>query len=407
MGAIFLLLLVSGGLHADPIPDNPAEISVPQETRKISLSLKEADLYDVLKMFSEKGGWNLVMGEKVSGKVSLELHDVRIEEALAAVMNVGGYAIEQKGDLLFVRSKEKVAGPSFPQTVEHRTFRIHYASVEETSEVIKKYLSPHGSLTIHKSSNTLFIEDLPDVLAKIESILQDLDRPPTQVLIEAKIMEVRLTDDLSFGVDWKKVFTERKTTGTLQTSGFSRSQGGGPGFFFSLATPDVNIFLDALQQKGILNTLATPKILALNHKPAQIVIGGRLGYRVTATTNQVTTESVEFLDIGTQLRFTPHIADHGNILMEIHPEISDGVVTEGLPSKTTTEVTTTLLAKDGETVLIGGLIRERNEGIDTQVPGLGGIPFLGSLFKRNEDKSSKTEIIVLITPHLNPTEEKQ
>lgn len=400
---IFLALIfispLSEGVSAEGEPSEK-----PQEVRKISLDLKQADLVDVLKMFSEKAGWSLVIGKEVSGQVTLNLRDATLEEALAAVLDINGYAIEQKNGILIVRSKDAVKGSQFPWTLEPRTYRLTYVNADEAAEVIKNYLSSAGRLSIQKSNNTLFIEDVPDSFSRIGPLIQELDRVPLQVLIEAKILEVKLNDDLAFGVDWKKLFSKGQSSGSIQDSGFSiLPEAAKGGLFFTLATPNFQVFLDALQEKGMLNTLATPKLLALNNKPAQIVIGGRLGFRVTTTINQVTTESVEFLDTGTQLRLTPHIDQQGNIMMEIHPEVSDGQVTAGLPSKTTTEVTTTLVAKDGETIFIGGLIRTRKEEIKTQVPGLGNIPLLGYLFRRTELKNSKNEIVVLITPHLNTT----
>jgi type II secretory pathway component GspD/PulD (secretin) len=254
----------------------------------------------------------------------------------------------------------------------------------------------------HQANNTVFIEDVKEAFNQIEPLLEELDHVPQQVLIEAKIFEVKLDEDLALGVDWKKILSKGDLSGTVQDSGFANLPGGGStGLFFTVATPNFQVFLDTLQEKGNLKALATPKLLALNHKPAQIVIGGRLGFRVTTTIDQVTTESVEFLDIGTQLRLTPHIDKDGNIMMDIHPEVSDGTITAGLPTKTTTEVTTTLVAKDGQTIFIGGLIREREEEIRTQVPGLGSVPLLGYPFRRTEIKTTNNEIIVLITPHLD------
>ena len=398
-GAFSMILaacLLAGGVAEGAAP-KPAETN----GKKISLRLKQADLIDVLNLFSKKTGWNLVIAPEVTGTVSLHLHEVSIEEALAAVARITGYAIERIGQILYVTSREKVEGFPFPEEPMHKTYKLYYMGAQAAATVVKRYLSPYGKLAVNKSKGLLFIEDTPETFTRIEPILRTLDQPPKQVLIEARILEVQLNNGFSYGVDWKAVFDKGKKAGTLETKGFATPPDGGTqGFFFSLTTPDVTALLNALQQEGTLNTLATPKLLALNHKPAKIVIGGRLGFRVTTTSNQITTESVEFLDTGTQLRLTPHIDNQGNILMEIHPEISDGVVTEGLPSKTTTEVTTTLLARDGESIFIGGLIRTREEEVIQRVPLLGHIPILGYLFRNTEIKRLKSEIIVIITPHL-------
>ena len=283
--AIVLIILSPVRLSAESAPPEKMQETEMQETQKISVNLKEADLLDILKMFSKKAGWNLVIGEEVSGKVSLNLYEVTLENALAAVINISGYAIERKDDILFVRSKGKLEGPPFPQTTEHKTYRLHYAKVKEVAEVIKKYLSPYARWSIHAESDTLFIEDIPDTFPIIEPLLREMDRLPQQVLIEAKILEVKLNDNLSFGVDWKALFARgEKTSGTIETSGFSRLPGGSaPGLFFSVMGGDVKVLLDALQEEGTLNTLATPKLLALNHKQEKIVIGARLGFRVNTT----------------------------------------------------------------------------------------------------------------------------
>ena len=400
--ASVLILFSPAGAQAKESRSRQMARAKLEENKRISLNLKNAKLLDVLNMFSKKTGWNLVIGPEVGGKVSLNLNEVDVKDALAAVARVSGYAIERIDNILYVSSKNKVKGFSFPRTTEHKTYRLYYMGVDAAASVVKKYLSPHGKLALNKSRDMLFIEDTPEAFVQIDAILSELDRTPKQVLIEAKILEVQLNDGFTYGINWKQILEKGSTKVSAETKGFSLApSGGSDGVFFSLTTPDLTFLLDALQQEGTLNTLAMPKLLALNHKPARIVIGGRLGFRVTTTSNLITQETVKFLDVGTQLRLTPHIDNSGHILMEIHPEISDGVITEGLPSKTTTEVTTTLLAKDGESIFIGGLIRSREEETLIRIPLLGYIPVLGYLFRRTEIKNVKSEIIVIITPHLD------
>ena len=125
-----------------------------------------------------------------------------------------------------------------------------------------------------------------------------------------------------------------------------------------------------------------------------------LGFSVVTTVDNTVIQSVEFLDTGTQLRITPTIAADGNILMNIHPELSNGVIQENLPSKTTAEVTTDVLIKDGHTLFIGGLIKERNEEVRKGIPLLRSIPVLGTLFGKTVISHEKSELITLITPRI-------
>jgi type II secretory pathway component GspD/PulD (secretin) len=158
--------------------------------------------------------------------------------------------------------------------------------------------------------------------------------------------------------------------------------------------------LNLLSEEGRVRTLSTPQLLALENQEASVIIGDRQGFRVTTTINQVTTESIEFLESGVILRVIPWVDTEGRIMMDIHPEVSTGVIVDGIPSQTTTEVTTRLLVPSGRTVFIGGLMKhtlsERNQG----VPGLKRIPLVGRLFSNNVKIGTNTETIVLITPHI-------
>jgi type IV pilus assembly protein PilQ len=215
-------------------------------------------------------------------------------------------------------------------------------------------------------------------------------------------MSVRLNDDTSLGIDWNDTFSGFfNSSGTVLTNGFARPAApAAKGFFFDVINSDFDLFLDALQSKTEVSFISSPRLLALDNKRANIIIGDKLGYFVTTATEATVLQSVEFLDTGTQLIITPHIIDDGSIIMDIHPEISDGSIIDGLPSKNTTEVTTSLMAPDGGTIFIGGLIRDRKEDIKERVPGLGAIPVIGALFGRTTNITVRNEIIVLITPHI-------
>jgi type II secretory pathway component GspD/PulD (secretin) len=146
--------------------------------------------------------------------------------------------------------------------------------------------------------------------------------------------------------------------------------------------------------------IASPWITALNHQEASILIGSKYGYKSTITTTTGTLEKVEFLEVGTKLRFTPHINQDGYIRMDIYPSISEGSVINSLPQESTTETKNTVLVKDGQTIVIGGLTKNYTNQIEVGTPILSNIPFLGMLFRRTELVQEKRDIMVLITPYI-------
>lgn len=380
--ASILSLCISGNVNSQ------------EKTDRIDVRFKEADLVDVINMLAEKAGYNIVVGADVSGKVTFDLHGVTVQDALDAALNINGYGYEEKGGIIFIK-------PSQPSQLLLKSYKVNYIDPTEIISALKENSSEHGKIMLNKSNNIILIKDTAEYVNRIETLLKSMDVIPKQVLIEAKILEIRLGNDTQLGVDWSQVLKSGDATFTLEGANFSvPSSAGAPGLFFSVATPHFNMFLDALQEKGDLKTLATPKLVVIDNKEAEIIIGGRLGYRVTTTINQVTTESVEFLDIGTMLRLTPRIGNDANIFLSIYPKVSDGVIIQGLPSETTTEVTTKVVVKDGESIFIGGLIRERQEKATKQIPVLGDIPLIGSIFKRSTNTQSKTETIIVITPHI-------
>ena len=158
--------------------------------------------------------------------------------------------------------------------------------------------------------------------------------------------------------------------------------------------------MNALRSEGRVRTLSTPKLLALEKQESSVIIGDRRGYAVTTTINQVTTESIEFLESGVILRVTPSVDDSGEIMLDIHPEVSTGTIdpNTGIPSQTTTEVSTQMIVADGQTIFVGGLIKHTIDESKQGVPVLGDIPGVGRLFSNRRKTNLNTETVVLITP---------
>ncbi len=366
----------------------------------ISLTAQGMDIREILTMFSRAGEISIVSGPEIVGPVSLNLLDVPFEEALDAVITMAGFQIVRKGGIYFVHSPP-VDDLKSIMLREVSTHRLDYAQVEDIRIIIQDMLSPVGKATAYSATRTLIIEDRPDILERAAFVVRTLDIPPRQVLIEARIIEARMSDDMRFGIDWSLLFSSGKGSGDVLQSGFSApANSGSEGLFITWGEIDFAAAIQSLEGVEELNTVASPRLLVVDGKEAQIIIGGQLGFSVVTTVENTVIQSVQFLDTGAQLRLTPTIAGDGFIQMKIHPEISSGLIDEGLPSKTTAEVTTEVLVKDGQTLLIGGLIRERDETTSKGIPFLRRIPVVGKLFGSTTSSKSRSEMITLITPRI-------
>jgi type IV pilus assembly protein PilQ len=376
-------------------------VDIKEEDERLSLSIQDADIRSVLKALSSRKKLNIVAGQDVKGTISVNLYDLPLKEVLDAIITMNGFSYTQKDNIIHVSKAVENSEEDLPET-DIMTFKLKYADIDEAEKVVAKLVTESAKITYYKPEKTLIVEDTPHNLNGVKQVLETLDIPPRQVFIETRIMSVRVNDDTSLGIDWSDTFSGFfNSSGNVLTQGFARPETLlSQGFFFNVMNSDFNLLLDALQTITEVSFISSPRVLALDNKEARILIGDMLGYYVTTATEAAVLQSVEFLDTGTQLIITPHIVDNETIIMDIHPEISDGSIIDGLPSKNTAEVTTSLMAPDGGTVFIGGLIRDRKEDIKERVPGLGSIPVIGALFGRTTNITVRNEIIVLITPHI-------
>jgi type II secretory pathway component GspD/PulD (secretin) len=372
------------------------------QTQLVSLSLRDVDIAEALAMLAKQQRLNILLSDDVEGSLSLSLYDVPVSDAVHAIANAAGYAVERRSGAYFVLEHEKVGMYTNGNLTQVRSFDIHYANPETLEEMLEPYLSRYGKIKAIPERNLILVSDKPEFLTRIATLVKYADKKPRQVIIEAQILEVSLNDEDSYGIDWSKLFESQDGGGSFGLQGLAGAgSSGSTGFFFDFVNPNIDLMLTALQQQGRVRTLSTPKLVALDNQEAEVIIGDRRGYQVTTTINQVTSESIEFLESGVILRVTPHIDNSGQVLMEIHPEVSTGTVdAAGIPSQTTTEVTTSLLVPGGETVFIGGLMKHSTSQIYKRAPLLGRLPVLKRLFSSREETQTNTETIVLISPRV-------
>lgn len=372
---------------------------------RVTLNFRDSPIQDVFDVLSRKDKVNIILGKGVTGTVSVSLYSVSIDEAIYRVAEAAGYSVELRDGDYFIQDRKEGSLERPDNSMKLRTFKVQYSDPKQVAEILAKHLSRNGKITPLIDRKMLVIEDTPEFMKRASQLLLELDVQPKQILIEAKVLEVTLDDSEVYGVDWSKVFgSSGNDSGSFGINGLAAgSATGGPrqaGFFFGLTNRNLDLFLEAKSTKNRVKTLASPKLLAMENQQAKAVIGNNTGYKVTTTIDQVTMESVVFLESGVILEVTPSVDQQGRVLLKVHPEVSSVTLNAGVPSKKSTEVTTELLCEDGQSVFIGGLIKKSNTKDRTGVPILGDIPGLGRLFSTTTDSVNDTETIVIITPRV-------
>jgi type IV pilus secretin PilQ/predicted competence protein len=386
----------------------------------ITLNFHQVDIQELLSALAIKREINIVMAQDVSGKVSLHLYRVTLDEALHAICLAGGFGYMKQGTTHFIYKPKEEKDPQADRLQMH-IFELKYAEVDKVQEVLDA-IPGKRVIQFHEPSKTIIVEDTPENIKKIATIIRFWDRMPRQVMIEAKILEVSLTDEMSLGVNWEKILGDARIgTGGFSIAvpptaeGISPVPSTGSGVFANMLTGagtrhEFAVALDALQAKTKVNTLSTPKILAIHGKQARVQVGGQQGYKETTVTGTgLATESVQFLDTGTILDITPYIGDEGNVLLNVKPSINSVTIdaATGIPTVQSTTVSTWLMAKSGETVFIAGLIQDQKKNTSEMVPCLGNAPGLGWLFRGTSRSTGKNELVVLITPQVFENDRKR
>jgi len=410
-----------------------SEITKPNAGGVIPRLRFDEDVTKFLKMLSGSCQKNIIASPQVRGRVTVDLFDVTCQEALDAVLTVNGFVYEEKGPFIFVYTKKEMAEmQAAKRLLENRVFELNYVAPADVEKLILPLLGTTGKVTSSPDAgraeaqagekwagkNVLVVQAFPDQLEQIAQVVKQMDQRPPQVLVEATILAVSLEDTNQLGIDLMYsggVNFEFLSGGGVSTipsaagadSGVSSSFTGNlnsGGLTLGVTSNNVGLLLRALESTTDVTTLGNPKVLALNRQMSKMIVGKRDGYITTEVSQTTATQTVQFLETGTQLTFRPFIMSDGYIRMELNPKDSDGGVTvQGsftLPSEKTTEVTTNVLVKDGHTVVIGGLFRDKTQLTRSQVPFVGSIPGLGALFRSTDDSIKREEVVFLITPHI-------
>jgi len=337
------------------------------------------------------------------------------------------------------RMEKMVAGFDVP--VETRVFALNHGAVEDLLPKLTTLVSrDYGNLQADKRTNTLVMTDNPARLAEAARLIEAFDKKERAVLIEAKIVQVLLNDDFQWGINWQYVFdrvagnsqnspitgsvssnllTVPLTSVTPDASGKVSAKGvtGNVKITRLPHGADFSSIINMLETMGRTNMLSSPRIMALNNREARIHVGTKepiltrnIVNAGSSTTQPIVTEDVKFEPVGVSLTVTPQIGADGFISLKIRPEVSaleSTLTTENgssIPIVRLSEAESSLMVKDGVTVMIGGLIEERVETVNTQVPVLGHIPLLGAPFRGKKKMKQKTELVIFLTPRIETGE---
>jgi MSHA biogenesis protein MshL len=417
--------------------------------RLYSFSLRDADIREVLMALSKQTSFNIVVDLDVQGRVTVDLKNVSMVEALDTLTELL--------DLNYrIRQNVVRVGKPAPAT---RIFSLQYVNLKRTSSSsataqigtgtsattgttgggggggsttvststdtdlwkdveagVTKLLSPTGKMVVDKQSSNILVTDLPKFLDRIGSFLESVEGSvQRQVLIEARILEVTLTGQYQFGIDWGAITqaallkgASTLSAGKILAQKFAPASGG---FQIGVTRTDFNALLSVLSEQGELKVISSPKLATLNNQTAVIRAGTdevffetRVSETPSLTGTQTSrTVSPRTVTIGVVLGITPQIGADGTVVLHVHPAVTEkrgetkSVIGDTFPIIDVREADMVVRAKEGEVVVIGGLMQEKKSTNDSKVPILGDLPGIGRLFSSTTQEARKTELVVLLS----------
>lgn len=475
--------------EALPVLQLEEKVKKPETPRVYSLFVRDADVRDILQGFSKESKVNIVVDPDVSGKVTIDLKDVTMAQAMDALLTPMG--LEYRVDSGFIRVFK-------PKPVT-RMFRLNYIITKRSGErnlstsvssatgftaglstvkgvdaqdifqelemsliaiglksaglfsgaqggggggggggaaiSIITTLPPgvRGLFSINRQAGIILVTAFPEVIAKVAELLEAVEGTiQRQVLIQAKIVEVSLNDEFRYGINfdmlfggaWKKTGNRRNPAAAIGQSmdanrallpEIARDIKTVAGFFqFTLRTGDIEPIVEALSVQGDVNVISSPKVSTLNNQTAIIRVGQQKTFFSVSTTTSTGTSTTtssnvdeNTITVGVTLDVTPQISQDGFITMNIHPSVTEQVGETTVSTSTASatapilnvrETDTVIRVKDGETIAIGGLMQDKKDLKENQVPVLGKIPVLSFLFKETDSKKTKVDLVIFLTP---------
>lgn len=409
---------------------------------KLSLNFQDIEVRSVLQLIADFTELNLVASDTVRGRITLRLQNVPWDQALDLILKTKGLDKRKVGNVMLVApadeiaAREKLELESQRQVKELAPLRteyltVNYAKASEVAELVTAsgFLSSRGSITVDERTNTLLLQDTATNIDEVRFMLEQLDIPVRQVMIEARIVIARSDAAEELGVQWGIAHYEvgdDPNTGVL-------IQGNRGGLTEALDDPQsiefgdnslsvdlgvagdqvsrialgifdfgehglVDLELSALESDGRADIVSTPKVLTADQQTAKIQSGTEVPYQEASSSGATSTS---FKEAVLALEVTPQITPDGRIIMDLKiNQDSVGDIFNNIPSIDTNEIETSVVVDNGQTVVLGGVFRSQEVSSVVKTPFLGDLPVLGRLFRRTTNTSEKAELLVFITPRI-------
>ncbi len=444
--------------HAVDLPEKAMKEKAKQEgvspepekslpSGKISLKMRDIELSVLLRTLAKAVNQNIIINEKVSGKVSINIEDASWDQVFEGILRSYGLTYAWQGDLIRILTLEDMQQDITRETQKRQMERVEpllnkvvqvsFADSEDLKKNLEKFLAEktdgktHGSVMVDKHTNALILQATRNDIETMLPLIEELDRPIPQVLIEANIVETSKDTARELGVQWGGLYKHDMGGGKAEwvTSGSNSNVLGGalgtaldptsglavdfPSDFPTMASGMtlgyvtgklgshiLNVQLSALEEEGKLNILSSPSITTLDNQKAVIESGRDIPFKVTSGEN---IGDIEYKKATLSLKVTPHVIDDKTIKIEIkiskdEPDFINTV--DNNPTIITKNAETTVILFDGQTTVVGGLSKETMSQGEYGVPWLKDIPILGYLFKGASKSKDMEEILIFITPHI-------
>ncbi|ENV5201191.1 type IV pilus secretin PilQ [Neisseria gonorrhoeae] len=417
--------------------------------RKISLDFQDVEIRTILQILAKESGMNIVASDSVSGKMTLSLKDVPWDQALDLVMQARNLDMRQQGNIVNIAPRDELLAKdkAFLQAEKDiadlgalysQNFQLKYKNVEEFRSILRldnadttgnrnTLVSGRGSVLIDPATNTLIVTDTRSVIEKFRKLIDELDVPAQQVMIEARIVEAADGFSRDLGVKFgatgrKKLKNETSAFGWGVNSGF---RGGDKweaqtkinlpvvaaansiSLVRAISSGALNLELSASESLSKTKTLANPRVLTQNRKEAKIESGYEIPFTVTTASGGGNSTNTELKKAVLGLTVTPNITPDGQIIMTVKinkdspAQCASGNNT--ILCISTKSLNTQAMVENGGTLIVGGIYEENNGNTLTKVPLLGDIPVIGNLFKTRGKKTDRRELLIFITPRIIDT----
>ena len=432
---ILVVALLAAAVVAPAVAQSSATSTVGltrTATGSFSLDVDGADLRTVLRAIAEFSGRNIVLGQNARGTVRITLKNVAWQDALKAVLRANGLDYVEDGAVIRVDEASKLNAEKVEREtanartlelvpLETRIVKLNYANAGELTQPLSATLSKRGSIQVEKRTNSLILTDLPSNLDAVSQMAAQLDSQTPQIEITAKLVDVDASAIQSIGIQWNHGIVKSQFfvdgNGKPIPLNPAISPGGnevlGGGVNTGIPSPAGRVTIGLFEKFGDLeaqlqflasvnkaNIISNPRITTVDNREAKIIVGQKIPLIVQDVAGNPVSQ---LQTIGIQLRVTPHLTSEKKIIMDLHPEVSDlasGATVQGGLIINTSEADTRVMVDDGQTAVIGGLIRTNETTVHVGVPYLKDIPLIGLLFSSKSTSKQNRELIIFVTPKL-------